>query len=91
MDLHVTNIAPTVTEIELRAHFGRVVAVNGVKFLPDGDALVSIDSEAEADTALRQLDGSELAGKMLSMRKALPRRERADNMRSQGVAPEGEE
>jgi RNA recognition motif-containing protein len=90
MDLHVTNIASTVTKIELRAHFEHLVPVAGVKLLPDGDALVSFDSDEDATTALQQLDGSELAGKMLSMRKALPRRERANDIRKQGETSDGE-
>jgi len=88
MDLHVTNIAPTVTQIELRAHFEHVVPVAGVKLLPGGDALVTFDTGADADKALEELDGSMLSGRALSMRKALPRREREDDIRSKGGALE---
>jgi RNA recognition motif-containing protein len=89
MDLHITNIAPTVTEIELRALFERTVSVAGIKLLPGGDALVAFDSEADADKALQELDGTVLGGRILSMRRALPRRERSDNIRLRGESAEG--
>jgi len=76
MDLHVSNIAPTVTEIELRALFERVAPVASVKLLPGGDAFVSFDSEEDARRAIDELDGTVVGGSMLSMRVALPRRER---------------
>lgn len=90
MDLHVTNVAHTVTEIELRAFFERVVPVVAVKLFPGGDALVTFASDADADRALKELDGIVLADRPLSMRRALPRREREDSMRSQQEVPEGE-
>ncbi len=76
MDLHITNIAATVTEIKLRALFERVALVVGVKLLSGGDAFVSFSSDDDARKALQELDGSVMAGAVLSMRIALPRRER---------------
>lgn len=76
MDLLISNLAPTVTEIELRTLFERVVPVEGVKFLPGGDALVTLDSPQDAQKALAELDGYIVAGKVLSVRNALPRKER---------------
>ena len=86
MNLHITNIAPTVTEIELRVLFERLVPVASVRILPGGDALVTFDSEEDAGRALRELDGSMLAGRALSMRRALPRREREESTRREEEA-----
>lgn len=82
MDLHVTNIAPTVTQMELRALIERKVAVKNITILPGGDALVSFDSGEDAFSALKEFDGFLLSGKPLSMRMALPRKERADETKS---------
>jgi RNA recognition motif-containing protein len=88
-DLHITNIAPTVTEIELRALFERLVPVASVRLLPGGDALVTFNTEEDAGRALRELDGSVLAGRVLSMRRALPRREREETTRREEEAESG--
>ncbi len=89
MNLHITNIAPMVTEIELRALFERLVPVASVRILPGGDALVTFDTEEDAGRALRELDGSVLGGRALSMRRALPRREREESTRRDEEAESG--
>ena len=88
MDLHVTNIAPTVTEIELRAVFARVVPVESVTLLPGGDALVSFKTDDDARRAEQELDGAVVAGSAISLHYALPRRERQDRNKLQGEASE---
>jgi RNA recognition motif-containing protein len=89
VDLYVSNIAPTVTEIELRAFFERAVPVAGLKMLPGGDALVTLTDD-DAQKALQGLDGMTLAGRAVSIRMALPRRERGNSIRAQGETPKGE-
>jgi RNA recognition motif-containing protein len=89
MNLHITNIAPSVTEIELRALFERLVPVASVRLLPGGDALVSFNSDEDAAKALRELDGTALAGRALSIRRALPRREREESTRREEEAEGG--
>jgi RNA recognition motif-containing protein len=91
MNLHLSNIAPSVTQIELKAFLERVSSVGAVKMLPGGDALVVFESEADADRALAELDGAVLAGRTLSMRRALPRREREGEMRSGGAQDVGKQ
>jgi RNA recognition motif-containing protein len=80
LNLHVTNIAQIVTKFELRAFFEKVVPVTSVTIFEDGDALVGLESLEDAKKALAELDGSVLGGKVLSMRLALPRKERVDSM-----------
>jgi len=85
LNLHVTNIAPTVTKFELRALFENVVPVSSLAMIEGGDALVGLESLEDAQKALDGLDGRMLGGKMLSMRLALPRKERADSMEKRGI------
>ena len=82
MDLHVSNMPKTATEIELRALIGRMVKVEAVKMLVEGEALVSFATEQEAERALKEFDGYEMGGRLLSVRYALPRRERENRLES---------
>jgi len=73
MDLHV---ARTVTDLELRTFFERSALVEAVTILSEGEALVSFASKEDAKKALEEFDGHSLAGRVLSVRYALPRKER---------------
>ena len=80
MNLYVTNIPQRVTKFQLRAFFEKIVSVLSLTMLEDGDALVGFETLEDANKALAELDGNVLGGKIISMRLALPRKERADSM-----------
>jgi len=79
--IFVANLAPGVTEAELRRLFGEHGTVSEINLLTNhvsgesrGMAFVAMKSHAEAQTAMNRLNGAVLAGHALVLNAAKPRR-----------------
>jgi RNA recognition motif-containing protein len=66
----------------LQQAFEEFGGVSSVKIITDkftgkskGFAFVEMDNDGEAETAIEQLNGTELAGRALQVKKALPKKE----------------
>ena len=83
MNIYVGNLSRDVTEEELRQAFeahGQVssVAIIKDKFSgePRGFGFVEMPSKEEAETAITELNGKDLKGRMLNVNEARPRPDR---------------
>jgi RNA recognition motif-containing protein len=70
--LHIDNVAPDVTEDDLREEFEMVGEVIDLKLLlddlterPTGTAMVQMATQHDADQAVRALDGARVGGRTL--------------------------
>lgn len=70
--LYIGNVAPDVTEDDLREEFGMVGEVIDLKLLlddltdrPTGTAVADMATEHDAEQAIRALDGSKVGGRPL--------------------------
>ena len=83
MDIFVGNLPYELEESALEAAFGNYGSVNRVKIILDretgrsrGIAFVTMDDQAEAQSAIENLDGSELGGRPIKVNEARPREDR---------------
>ena len=74
MDIYVGNLAENVTKTDLKNAFKAYGKVTSVKIKKDlftkkskGYAFVLMLSQAEAETAIKELDGTELSGQLLKV------------------------
>ncbi len=81
--LYVGNLAYSTTEEDLRTLFAQAGAVTSVALIKDrftgdskGFAFVEMESQADAQKAITQFDGSKLADRDLKVNLARPREER---------------
>jgi RNA recognition motif-containing protein len=79
--LYVGNIPFTATEEELRSTFERFGKVGSVNVITDretgrprGFAFVEMDEAADADSAIRELDGTDMGGRSVRVNEANDRR-----------------
>ena len=75
--LYVGNISYSMTEEELKKAFGQYGEVVSVKIIIDkrtgkskGYGFVEMSSDADADSALKGMNGQELAGRNVKVNKA---------------------
>lgn len=75
--LHIANVAPDVTEDDLREEFGMVAEVIDLRLVmddltdrPTGAAWVQMASQHDADEAVRALDGAKVGGRTLRVYEA---------------------
>jgi len=75
--LYVGNLPYTVTELELRELFGGIGSVAEVKVVTDretgrprGFGFVEMSTDAEAKSAIDQLNGRELQGRTITVKEA---------------------
>jgi cold-inducible RNA-binding protein len=78
--LYVGNLSYDTTEVDLREAFGTAGAVVDVKVVMDRDtgrprgfAFVEMGTDAEAQTAMSELNGRELGGRSLKVNEAQER------------------
>lgn len=83
MNIYVGNLAPTVTDDDLREAFEKYGTVETASVIRDkfsgdsrGFGFVEMPAKAEASAAMEALDGSELQGKNIIVNEARPRTER---------------
>ena len=81
--LYVGNLSYGVSEAELQTLFSEVGTVKSVQLIQDrntgrskGFAFVEMETQDEAQKAISQLNGKELAGRPLTVNLARPREER---------------
>lgn len=83
MDIYVSNLSPFVTNEDLKNHFSRYGTVTSVNIIMDkftnrsrGFGFVNIPDDAEAEKAIKEMNGSLIDGKTISANKAKPREEK---------------
>lgn len=83
MNIYVGNLAREVTEDDLREAFEAFGQVSSASVIKDkfthesrGFGFVEMPSQAEAQTALNELNGKELKGRAISVSEARPRADR---------------
>jgi len=83
--LYVGNLPYTTTEADLEEVFGAVGGVTDVTIVFDrianrskGFGFVELESDAAAQQAIEQLDGTQLGGRTLRVAEARPRPQRRD-------------
>jgi RNA recognition motif-containing protein len=82
MNIYVSNISFSLTEGDLQEAFAEFGEVSSVKIITDkftgkskGFGFVEMDNDNEASNAIDQLNGAELGGRELQVKKALPKKE----------------
>ena len=82
--IYVGNLPFTTTEADLRSVFERHGSVDAVNVISDretgrprGFAFVEMNSKADADAAIRALDGSDLDGRAIKVNEAKERPQRS--------------
>ncbi|ROQ92294.1 RNA recognition motif domain-containing protein [Desulfosoma caldarium] len=80
MNLYVGNLAYSVTEDDLRAAFAKYGEVSSVNIIIDrqtgqskGFGFVEMPLNADADKAIKALNGADLQGRTLKVNQAKPR------------------
>jgi len=75
----VGNLSPNVNEQDIRSLFGRHGAVRRFKMMTDrrtgqfrGFGFIQMKTDAQAETAIATLDGTDLNGKVLKVKQARP-------------------
>jgi RNA recognition motif-containing protein len=83
MNIYVGNLAYTVTEDKVREAFSAYGDVTSAKLItdkfsgqPKGFAFVEMANNSEADKAIKQLNGTALMGRNITVNQAKPREER---------------
>lgn len=83
MTIYVGNLSFQATEEDVREVFGEYGSVKRVSLPMDretgkkrGFAFVDLDTDAEEDAAIEQLDGAEWLGRVLKVNKAKPKEPR---------------
>jgi RNA recognition motif-containing protein len=85
MNIYVGNLAPDVTEEDLRTLFSQHGQVKEVKIIRDmfsqesrGFAFIEMPGQTEGQTAIKELNMQNLKGKNISVNEARPRKDRGD-------------
>jgi len=83
MNLYVSNLPYSISEEELEAVFSEIGGVTSVKIITDretrrsrGFAFIEMETEEDSDAAVEELNGVELKGREIQVKKALPREDR---------------
>ena len=83
MNIYVGNLSYRMTEEELRAAFEQFGEVTSAKIISDresgrskGFGFVEMSSDEDAESAIRDLDGSDVMGRTLKVNQARPRADR---------------
>ena len=84
MNIYVGNLSYSVTEDQLRELFGAHGGVTSVSLIKDkysgqskGFGFVEMEKQAEAEEAIKQLNGRALDGRNITVNVARPRTERS--------------
>lgn len=83
MNIYVGNLAPDVTEEEIRKAFEEFGEITSINILKDrytnesrGFGFVEMPAKSEAIEAIKQVDGMEIKGKRLIVNEARPKTDR---------------
>ena len=84
MNIYVGNLSYGVTEDELQqlfVEYGSVVSANLIMDRdtgnPKGFGLVEMENQADAEKAIKELDGSSIKGRSIKVNQARPRNDRS--------------
>ena len=87
--LYVGNLSFSVSEQTLQSTFAQHGTVESVNLITDRDTgqskgfgFVEMKTDAEASTAIRELNGTELEGRSIKVNEAKPQARRSDRERS---------
>lgn len=82
MNIYVSNISFSLDEEDLEKAFAEFGSVSSVKIIVDkftgksrGFGFVEMDDDNEAKNAIKQLNGSDLGGRELQVKEALPKKD----------------
>ncbi len=88
MNLYVSNLPYSISEEELEAVFSELGVVTSVKIITDretrrsrGFGFVEMESDEDGDAAVEELNGVELKGREIQVKKAIPREDRGGDNR----------
>ena len=91
MSIYVGNLSFKVTQEDLKSVFGEYGTVTRVQLPTDresgrlrGFGFVEMETEAEEDKAIAELDGAEWMGRVMKVNKAKPREDRGGGDRAAG-------
>jgi len=83
MDIYVSNLSPFVGNDDLKNHFSKFGSVTSANVIMDkftnrsrGFGFVNMPDDTEAEKAIKEMDGSSIDGKTVSVNKAKPREEK---------------
>lgn len=83
MDIYVSNLSPSVVSEDLKNQFSKFGVVSSANVIMDkftnrsrGFAFITMPNDAEAEKAIREMDGSSFDGKAITASKARPREEK---------------
>jgi RNA recognition motif-containing protein len=86
MNIYVGNLPYSVTDTDLRESFLRFGEVSQVNLIADkftgqskGFGFVEMDNNAQADAAIKGLNGSDMKGRNITVNQAKPRAERTSH------------
>ncbi len=95
--LYVANLSYQTSESELEEVFQQAGTVSSVQIVMDRDTnrsrgfgFITMGSDAEAQTAIEQLNGKDLGGRELRVSEARPREDRPPQKRSFGGGDRGD-
>lgn len=96
MNIYVGNLPFSTSEDDLRQAFGKYGAVGEVNLIRDqfsgrlrGFGFVEMADSTQANAAIAALNGSDLAGRAITVNEARPRTERGDAGGGRGGRPGG--
>jgi RNA recognition motif-containing protein len=83
MNIYVGNLPYSITDTDLRETFSRFGDVSSVHLISDkfsgeskGFGFVEMDDNAQADAAIKALNGSDMKGRNITVNQAKPRTDR---------------
>ena len=86
MNIYVGNLSFNVTEAELQTLFGEHGKVTSINLIKDkysgqskGFGFVEMETQSEAEHAIKQLHGKSMGGRTLTVNAARPREDRSWN------------
>ena len=89
MNIYVGNLSYDTTEEQLEAKFAEFGAVSSCSVIKDGYSgrskgfgFVEMDAQAEAEEAIKVLNGESIDGRELKVNQAKPRNDRSSKSRS---------
>lgn len=88
MNIYVGNLPYSVTDADLREAFARFGDVSQVNLITDkysgeskGFGFVEMDSNAQADAAIKALNGTDMKGRSIKVNQAKPKSDRPSHGR----------
>lgn len=91
MNIYVSNISFSLTEEDLQQAFSDFGVVSSMKIITDkftgksrGFGFVEMENDSDAKNAIQELNGTELGGRELQVKEALPKKDNYSNNKGGG-------